>query len=584
MLGKRSFKQVSWLVVAAMLAVIVGCGGGAGSEGSAKPPASASAGGSPSASGSPAAPEPITLSFWGPTLATNYTPGIQDDPVAQEIERQTGVKIKFDAGLGDAQKTQVIIASGDLPDIMVVDNPDNIEPLIKSGSIIDMQPYLDNAPNIKKYASKAMQYSKFMYSGGEDKLYVLPARAKEEASPIPTGYYGTFLRWDQYKSIGMPEIKGLDSLVDIAAEMVKKYPTTPDGQKVYGLYTWLEWGNAQGYAQPVMALIGQQAVDTKFNHFNYKVQDNAFIELLDDRNAYWRGASMFNRAHRLGILDPESFTQKYETANAKGKAGRVALHFYQWDIVDGNATLNQQTNGKDAYVMLLPEDTAEYPVADDRAQPFGFNTRQFVVSAKSKHPERAIALIDYLYSQEGTRTILSGVKDTHWIEENGVARLSDAFKNIKTEDPDYKSKTGIRKYDNYAGLPTMPDANGKELDLFQDPELLSESYNEATRDYLKHFGQPSELGVYTMRKNKSTINAAYASLVSLPTDEIKRIGSNIDAYITKEMPKLIMASSEAAYAAQKEKMFADIRGMGYDEYKAFYEAAWQKALTDYEQF
>ncbi|MDE7007858.1 MAG: hypothetical protein K2P07_06800, partial [Lachnospiraceae bacterium] len=61
--------------------------------------------------------ETVTLTIWNTEVTT---PGIQDNDVARVIEEKLG--IKMDIVQGDSQKFSVLVAGGDLPDI-IYSNP-----------------------------------------------------------------------------------------------------------------------------------------------------------------------------------------------------------------------------------------------------------------------------------------------------------------------------------------------------------------------------------------------------------------------------------------------------------------------------
>ena len=90
--------------------------------------------------------EPVTLKCYIAAGVIPITPGIQDDPVAKEIERATGVTM--DIMVGSSDQTKVMVASGDLADISVFSDITTTNSLIKAGSILPLDEYLTNVPNI----------------------------------------------------------------------------------------------------------------------------------------------------------------------------------------------------------------------------------------------------------------------------------------------------------------------------------------------------------------------------------------------------------------------------------------------------
>ena len=63
-------------------------------------------------------------------------------------------------------------------------------------------------------------------------------------------FYTWDLRWDLYKELGYPEVKTLDDLADLLADMQALCPTDDKGNKTYGLSLWPDWdGNMVMYVK-----------------------------------------------------------------------------------------------------------------------------------------------------------------------------------------------------------------------------------------------------------------------------------------------------------------------------------------------
>lgn len=45
---------------------------------------------------------------------------------------------------------------------------------------------------------------------------------------------------------------------------------------------------------------------------------------------FWKGLAFFNKAYRMGIMDPEAFTMKAAQYNEKVKSGAVLTCEYNW--------------------------------------------------------------------------------------------------------------------------------------------------------------------------------------------------------------------------------------------------------------
>ncbi|WP_020618940.1 extracellular solute-binding protein [Paenibacillus daejeonensis] len=527
------------------------------------------------------AAETVTVKMYVPGSTTPIVSGIQKDPVAKEIERVTGVIMDMEIST-NADKIKVMAASGDLPDLTMI-SPDMVGPLIQAGELLDLSPYLDQAPNLQKNAAMALQYSRDVFSGGEDAVYVLPARAKQEKSPIATSQYGNFLRWDYYKELGLPAINNEDDLIQVVKDMVANHPTTADGKKVYGFSTFADWG-MWGYH--FSTFYSKYSGLNTFGPFdNYYNESREYVPILDDRALLWKSSSLYNKAYREGLLDPESFTQNSSNFGQKVDEGQIMAVNAEWFISSINARLADSTNGLAAYQDIPLADTEEYSAWYDRSVPFGFSSRSYVVSSKTKHPEAVIRLLDYLYSEEGARTVFTGVQDVIWSESNGEYQVKPEAIDQINANPDYRTQQAIHKYENIVGLDyDSLGENGQSLDLFLEPDVVKESYTAADEEYMKHYGADSKLGVIEMRKFKNSVNQGIDSLIPIANADQKRTETKINDYIMTAIPTLIMSKDQAAYDQKKAEIIEKLKALGVESVSAFYQDGFEKAIETLEGY
>ncbi|MDG0809922.1 extracellular solute-binding protein [Cohnella rhizosphaerae] len=235
MLSTKASRGTTFAALAVALAVTAGCSGNS-NNGTASPSASAapsasSASATASDSGSPTsapAKDPITLK-----VQFNATgPDFEGTDVYNEIVKQTGVTFKIERF--DEEKFKVELAGGDLPDIIQVKNVNTtyLQQLIEGGSILPLDDLVkSNGPDIMApvYA-QSLDYSRKFWSNDTGKLYVIPMQIGKSGWGFDQ-QVGFNTRWDYYKELGYPEIKSIDDMVNVLADMVKKHPTTAEGKK-----------------------------------------------------------------------------------------------------------------------------------------------------------------------------------------------------------------------------------------------------------------------------------------------------------------------------------------------------------------
>ena len=168
-----------------------------------------------------------------------------------------GVRWEF-AEITGTDAAQTIVASGDLPDILQVVDTALIEPMIKAGHVLDLDSYLDKLPNVENNASMMLQYSRQHLSAGRGKLYALLNQVMgSQSGGTAIGYY---MRMEYLEELGYPEMNDPYDVLDVLAEMQKRHPTNEEGQKVYGVTMWHDWG-LFGYVIINQIMTGIQEID-----------------------------------------------------------------------------------------------------------------------------------------------------------------------------------------------------------------------------------------------------------------------------------------------------------------------------------
>ena len=295
-------KALAGLLAAGMVISMAGCGGSneSGSGDSTKEEAAVDAAGSE---------EPVTLTVWNTEV---LTPGIQDNAVAKVLEEKLGIKL--DIVQGDSQKFSVLMAGGDLPDIIYSNNAQQgvtYSSLISSGQLIALDDLIDQyGENIKKNFPERLEYSRKFASNGEDKIYFIPVLgySKDEENPdisYSIENVGLMTRWDVYKAIGCPEIKTTDDYLNVLKEM-QDYANEndlADGKSIYAISGWSDWGVWPWWIANVREMgyldLSNDAIANR---------ETGEVDVNYNTDAFWESLKFYNKAYNMGILDPEAFT------------------------------------------------------------------------------------------------------------------------------------------------------------------------------------------------------------------------------------------------------------------------------------
>ena len=158
-------KKISLLLTCVLTAscLMAGCGSsssntaqsGASGDGSAEKAASEdSHAAAPSNSG-----EVITLTFFDKNTGDAF-----DNPVAQAITEKTGIKIEVQQPTGNPEeKLNLMLASGDLPDIVLMDRrSDIVNKYIAAGALVPLNDLIEQyGPDIKEMYGDILNKSRY---------------------------------------------------------------------------------------------------------------------------------------------------------------------------------------------------------------------------------------------------------------------------------------------------------------------------------------------------------------------------------------------------------------------------------------
>lgn len=510
--------------------------------------------------------------------------GEQTDKVAQKIAEETGVTM--DIQNHDDQKWSVMLASGDLPDLILMDGR-NMKELIEGDHILPLDDLIkEHAPNImKNVPQNTLDYIKQNYSNGTGKLYTVLTTA----GPWPERYkyqdVSLSVRWDMYKELGYPQYNSYDDLLNVLKQMQDKYPTNAQGQKAYALSVWSDWGiwpYNVWFAYSRGSINVGPAGAMEFDYAAGKLRN----AIMEDDSGIWDGFTFFNKAHRLGILDPESLTQKYSNVVEKHNAYRVYANFASWPYGDANKQMVAEGTPNKGLMPLPPlkgENRFQYNSIFN-----SYGTYTWVIPKKSKDPVRALQFIDHFYDYNNARYILSGIEGEDWTKDSGKPALTADHVQKYISDPNFQEQQGYWKYHKMVGFSwgTKHPEDGIVLDLHHSKDIWAQQLTDLDKDFNAHYGveYPGQVVEQMVGRGEVRIGdypsiPAMVTFDAAVTEEIGRIDAAIGEAINRAVPKIVLAKSEDEFNKEKAKLRDELTKLGIDKsfehQNKFYSPGWE---------
>ena len=531
------------------------------------------------------APSETSSSIVELTAGGNFLvpPGDQNDPIMQEITKATGVKLKIIDMSGD--KFKVLAASGDLPDIVSKDASYQ-QQFIEGGLIMPLDDLLaSHGQNIAQNVPDMIKYNKKLVSNNTGKLYFITALTDNYSSI--TAVFNPWIRWEYYKELGYPQINNYDDLFNVVSEMWKNHPKTEDGQPMYAVSTFSDWGAGSLLEMPGGQL--DRAVGGA-GLYEYDLKANAFTLGITTPNSSWyKAAKFFNKAQRAGMLDPDTYIQTGEVYGNKEKAGRYMVCFENWNVLQANADFRKAGKDSQGYMPLpVPKGAAAYW---GQAWPVGNNQSMIAISSKCKNPEKAMELLNFTFSYEGSRLIYNGIKDVNYTTKDGILQWTDETKdNQLNMGSEFGQKTGIGKYEQFAGFGRYVAAqDGQYLDISKDPKALAVDSKNAKPwplldDFAAHYGVSRFGDTIDFRQfgekftDQTLLYRTVASTGTAP-QEINDLNDKLNNYFMKEFPKLIMgAKTDEEFENGYKNIQEGMKKLGLDKFAEYYDKAYADAV------
>jgi putative aldouronate transport system substrate-binding protein len=277
--GIKKVKVSGLLAASMLLAVAAGCSSGGNQAGSG-PNAQSSAGNAGAKSEQKTAPavQP-TITIMNAQYAETTA---KDDVLGMKLlEDITGYDVKTTWVPQNVyqERINVTMASGEMPQAIRINNI--LDPTIlngiKAGMFWELTPYLNDFPNLKTYHPVINNGAKI-----DGKVYSVPR-------PGAISAFGTIIREDWLKKVGMKMPETLEELYAVAKAFKEQ---DPDGNGVNDTYGLMLYEGELSY--PIFAAAG--APNT------WKVENGKFIK-AEETAEYIEGLKFFRRMYKDGLIN-----------------------------------------------------------------------------------------------------------------------------------------------------------------------------------------------------------------------------------------------------------------------------------------
>lgn len=439
---------VAWLFIMTMVLGLAGCG--AASAGST----AGSEGGSTAQEGSAA--KTITL--------YPYNAGLQSGPVTGWLGDYLLEKgIILEVIPYSEEKTQAMLASGSLPDIVVFNSATNAKAALEAGMLLPLDDYQDQLPHVMEndILKAGLDYAREYYGTEDGELSILPFGVGKNTlyAAADTDRYAIKLNYQLYEQIGAPEFEKLEDVIPILKEMQQAYPQNEEGMNVYAMNLFSDFDTTHFFnMMSIYSILGYHWNYLPYG-IEYEIETGTPYSIFREDSVYRRGARFMYELNQQGLLDPDSLTQERATADKKVSSKASVAG---WAGVPGWA-------GKG----YLPVPFDEFKPSLVTEEPYG--KVGIAISANAENVDTCLKFVDMLADYDALLTLYNGPQGDRWDIKDGKLVMTDKFKEYLE-----------------AGGGTYVLENGEEYSLFNIVSYIPNMGNT-----IEKYGEPFPMTLWT---------------------------------------------------------------------------------------
>ncbi|MEO3944250.1 ABC transporter substrate-binding protein [Gorillibacterium sp. CAU 1737] len=530
-------KKAKTLAMAMALTLLIGTLASCGSsKGTADKPEASTDGTKPTSAATKSEDlSPLKLTFFAEDPNPNWN-NMQDD-ISKVITEKTGVTLDAEFAVGDPQqKIALIAAGGDYPDIISAKG--DIGKLVDAGAVIDLTELIDKyAPNIKRVLGDNLARAK--YTNEDQSIYAIPTWSAVDEKKFVAGG-GFELQHRVVKEAGYPEIRTVKDYENVIKAYLEKHPTDENGNKNIGLsLNSDDWHMYISVTNPAVATTGGS--DDGEYYIDQKTHEAIYHFRRPEEKEYFR---WLNHMNDIGLLDKESFVQKYDQYKAKVATGRVlGLIDQDWDYNDAQQALKTASKFDQTYGHYPVTLTKDYK--ETSFWPTGFMGGYGIsISSKNPDPVRTIKFLDFLASDEGQILNNWGVEGKQYVVENGKRVVpAEVQERINNDNTAFTKESGIGFYWNmmvHYGDGVKDSTGNYYTKNF--PEQLVLGYSEAEKETLKAYNATTWKDLFP--KEEEFPEKAYGAAwnITIPgEDEVTILANKMKDITWKRIPEAILA-------------------------------------------
>ena len=332
-------------------------------------------------------------------------------PVFKKAFEMTNIKLKGTASKNQSDEVlafKLMLSSGELPDRMAYEYPEELEKLGADGKVIPLEDLIEKyAPNIKKFWEENPKYKKDAVAA-DGHIYMIPNYNDYDSISTSQGYY---IRKDWLKKLGLKEPETAEELHIVLKEFREK---DPNGNGLKDEIPIFLRGNTS-------KKIISSLTDIFEAEYNWYVKNGKPV-FGPGQPEYRKAVRELAKWYKEGLIDSEVFTRDTSSRDyiLNNNLGGFTCDWFS-STGNYNSKLKEAIPGFDFSVILPVEYNGTRSTAFSRENYLG----GWSISKTAKDPVDIIKYFDFWYTEEGRRLWNFGIEGEDYVMVDGKPKFTD---------------------------------------------------------------------------------------------------------------------------------------------------------------
>jgi putative aldouronate transport system substrate-binding protein len=353
-----------------------------------------------------------------------------DMPVFQELEKRTNIHLDFELLplTNPIERFNIIMASGDLPDIVSGVSSDLILKYGYEGVLIPLQDLIkEHAPNIKRSFEEPLSGDTLPYrlntwremTALDGNIYSIPTFA---SANTPGPVYAIRTDWLENLGLGIPETT--DDFYTVLKQFKEEDPNR-NGEKDEIPFV-ATTGGKTGTILPVINAFGAHLnlyIDSATDTIKYgPIEEN-----------YKEGLQFLNKLYLEELLEQDYLTSTRDQWMATAGGNKAGFMFgWAGDAIGNANALLQQLNKEYKFEPMLPIKGKKGDRFKDTSISGNYINYRASITRANKYPVETMKYFDYCFTDESTILCNYGLEGIHYNIVDG----KPVFTEYVTKNPD----------------------------------------------------------------------------------------------------------------------------------------------------